>query len=1692
MKRLLLLITLTALLVPWAVQAEVLTFDFSNGIPSGWNNSGTYPWVVANVDPDNKSITGIKSGNSGVGSSNSMISATFMFLGDGSITFHAGCWGEGTSTAWDKCIFIIDGTTKFQYGALQAWDTYTYDVEAGEHTFTWNYSKDGSVDKEGDAFFIDNVVVDLGTAGAPVKPTDLVVNDITSNTAILNWTENGSAEEWQICLNNDETSLLTASGHPYTLTGLSPATTYAAKVRAVSGNLQSAWSSTISFTTDCEALSIDADHPFTENFEGCNANTSYTPSDNYLPLCWAYINECTYSSYKWYPLVDSYSSSNAHSGSKYLKFYSYYSSWSDYDPQPQYAILPEMNDLDGKQLVLYACGYNASSSIIIGRMTDPSDASTFSQIAEQTLTATYAEYEFNLAGVNGDYIAIKIDAASSSKSSNGAYIDDIVVREAPSCLKPTELAASNIAPNSVDLNWTANSGELEWKLFYKKAGDENFTEVDNVTDNPYTLENLDPASVYQFYVKAVCGASEESEESAIASFVTGCEAVSALSWSENFDSYEGATSSTAPSGYPNDFLPVCWQFLNRSANTSTFPQVFISSNSGFPVSGNCLFFKSSSTTPLYAILPEFAEDIAGLQLTFTYRNEGVSESNGTLHVGYMTDPADASTFASVLTCPQTTTLTEKEVLFNNAPSGSYIAFKYQGGSYDNYYLSIDNVSVKLAPSCLKPTALMLETPSSRTAHTATLKWTNGEEGQTAWQICLNGDETNLVEANSNPFTVTGLTAETAYTAKVRANCGDSQSDWSNETNFTTLIACPAIGGLNSSEVTSNSVKLSWNEGESGLYDVQYGVVTEATIADYKFDESSLPSGLSTTSSYPWSIDANAHNAGPCAKSGNGGVNSSTSDMVLNVNLVADATLTFSAKISSEASYDKGYFTIDGVAQSNLNGISGAGQWIEYNYNLSAGDHTLRWYYYKDSSTAGNDDCFYVDDIKIDGGDVLVWTIIPDLSNTSQELDGLNPETKYAAQIRANCGSEDGVSEWSNSVTFTTLANCAVPFNLAATEVTAHGATLTWEGNSDSYEISVSKIEFNKTDEYNFEDGQFPAALTHSGTYGFEIVSGKSESGNYCVKSSNGGVNSSTAEMVLEVNLSEDQTLSFLAKISSEASYDKGYFSIDGTVQSGLNAISGAGEWTAYNYNLSAGTHTLRWYYTKDSSGDTNDDCLYVDDIVIGVSSVVPVENYPVSESPYVLNDAAKIDPETTYVVTVKGICGGNPTEASTAVQFTTLPSCLPVSGLAVKNITASSADFSWADNSGQTQWQYACALENATPVWSTENIVDATSANVNGLSATTSYDFYVRAYCGVDDYSEAIKLNFRTECDVVSLPFSCGFENTDDLDCWTLVDCESSTGRYQGGQTYAYEGSWSFKFRYNTNPPQYLISPELEASTNSVKVDFYYKKTSDTYEETFQVGYSTTNKSADSFIWNDEVEAAMTYQRYSAVYPAGVKYVAIKYTANDQLALYIDNFKVHEFVPYVLDINASRYATYYNEDDAYTMPEGLVGHIFNATDKLVQTYVANNVVPAGVPLVLEGNAGNYQLVPTLDAGVAPTGTNDLIGNNEAGIIGSATDGYVYYVLSMNASNEPESVGFYYMLDEGKGGFSMPAHKAYLKYTASSAPARFYLFNGENGATWLENLEGVEGTVKFMHEGNIYILRDSIIYDATGRKVRELK
>ena len=113
------------------------------------------------------------------------------------------------------------------------------------------------------------------------------------------------------------------------------------------------------------------------------------------------------------------------------------------------------------------------------------------------------------------------------------------------------------------------------------------------------------------------------------------------------------------------------------------------------------------------------------------------------------------------------------------------------------------------------------------------------------------------------------------------------------------------------------------------------------------------------------------------------------------------------------------------------------------------------------------------------------------------------------------------------------------------------------------------------------DTQYPWAITTTNPY----------EGTYCIKSTNEGVNSSTSAIEITMMVANDGMMSFYAKASSEANYDKGQFFIDGTAKT---TMSGATNWTFKEYPVTAGMHTFKWAYTKDGSLSSNDDCFYVD------------------------------------------------------------------------------------------------------------------------------------------------------------------------------------------------------------------------------------------------------------------------------------------------------------------------------------------------------------------------------------------------------------------------------------------------------------------------------------------------------------------
>ncbi len=167
--------------------------------------------------------------------------------------------------------------------------------------------------------------------------------------------------------------------------------------------------------------------------------------------------------------------------------------------------------------------------------------------------------------------------------------------------------------------------------------------------------------------------------------------------------------------------------------------------------------------------------------------------------------------------------------------------------------------------------------------------------------------------------------------------------------------------------------------------------------------------------------------------------------------------------------------------------------------------------------------------------------------------------------------------------------------------------------------------------------------------------------------------------------------------------------------------------------------------------------------------------------------------------------------------------------------------------------------------------------------------------------------------DAKTLPYEYGFEDITSSNSglstegWTLVNCYNSSysTSYTGTSPYVlssegYAGSNAFRFYPNSDySAQCLISPEFTSSPSGIEVTFHYRSSSNSNPtQTFCVGYSTTN--IDSFTWGDEKSyKSTTWETYNHIFPAGTKYIAIKYTNTASYAyLYLDGFEISVNDPY--------------------------------------------------------------------------------------------------------------------------------------------------------------------------------------------------
>ena len=173
---------------------------------------------------------------------------------------------------------------------------------------------------------------------------------------------------------------------------------------------------------------------------------------------------------------------------------------------------------------------------------------------------------------------------------------------------------------------------------------------------------------------------------------------------------------------------------------------------------------------------------------------------------------------------------------------------------------------------------------------------------------------------------------------------------------------------------------------------------------------------------------------------------------------------------------------------------------------------------------------------------------------------------------------------------------------------------------------------------DFEDGDFGSMECQNDvSYPWALCTDDVHQGSYSMKSGNGGIASSSSSIQFTVEIPANGNMSFWAKISSEGNYDKGYFYIDDVTK--INAISGNGAWTFYSFDVTAGTHTFKWKYTKDGSADANSDAFFVDDIMFyneSLRTTYQIKDYLLEAGTYYLV-ASSTDPSFSISVEAEAL-----------------------------------------------------------------------------------------------------------------------------------------------------------------------------------------------------------------------------------------------------------------------------------------------------------------------------------------------------------------------------------------------------------------------------------------------------------------------
>ncbi|MDG1918882.1 MAG: right-handed parallel beta-helix repeat-containing protein, partial [Schleiferiaceae bacterium] len=643
------------------------------------------------------------------------------------------------------------------------------------------------------------------------EPIGLSLTNSTQSSATISWSSSSSAfniEVGPMGFTQGTGTSYTSTTTSYTATGLTQNTYYDAYVMAnctSTGDGTSNWVGPFTFKTECGAFAS----PYSEDF-GYSDGTGSTANPD-LPDCWEHQNLAAYTFN--YCYVDKYYFyGNQATDSAYAYLRTYYSQFSAQTAlgDTNMMILPRIAGLEnGTQQILFNARSVSTSAAYLSDIavatidSNKSIASLSIVDTIQVTSTTYSDYSLDLDNVASDAAHVVLIAFGGSNTGytygyNGAYFDKIEIRDIPNCPTAADFAGMATSDSSATLTWVdttlATNYIIEWGPlgFIQGTG----APTDTVTGTSWSINTLDDATTYDFYIQSNCMATNGSVSPWVGplSITVPCSPTTAP-WADGFETapaYSGTSS--------NANLPSCWVYDTDGGSSYTYAYGY----SFYAYSGSYSLrsIMYSGGTDTNVVSAPMIEDIdqGGLMVKFWARTSSTTYPGGFDVV--MTDAMGSYETARAvqnITLNGNTSYQQFQVYLDSSAvqaGDKRVGFRFYGKASSFDYAYIDSVEIEAIPACINYNQMA----SNITSSSADLTWDytgancfNVEYGTTGFiQGTGVGALSGTVDTNvTAPYSLTGLSPNTTYDFYVQNCCNTA---WEGPFTFTTECTGPLAAG----------------------------------------------------------------------------------------------------------------------------------------------------------------------------------------------------------------------------------------------------------------------------------------------------------------------------------------------------------------------------------------------------------------------------------------------------------------------------------------------------------------------------------------------------------------------------------------------------------------------------------------------------------------------------------------------------------------------------------------------------------------------------------------------------------------------------------------------------------------------------------------------------------------------------------